>query len=390
MNVLARTARDLRRLWSADLGFTLGVAGAVLGVELFGRQSFYDLHDLLALFTLAVLALLAGVRHRRSPLAWVTALLAAGRRAGAWLRRGTFEIGLDLRGTPPVRRGTPPFILGLAAALAVWAAVAAWGAGDTPHRLRAIAAPVWYVGYLVPLAVLWLGLMLLGLLAAFLPAALIHDAFVGAHTGPDPRPRRRELWTLTAYFASLSLLAGLLPIAVALAWCAAALAVYLVVCWLPARADVRFLWRPHGTVRVRSLSWSRWVTWEFVLITLAVFALVLTACGDRLLGVPPAPETMPVTALLGLILAWLAPGALTALLIQMALGRLRDPARPGRPVAHVAGVLADRRGRLRGLFRREGWRVRFTRAAGPLDVELELVDAKLPAARGTSRAGRCR
>src|SRR6516164_9385248 len=133
MNVLARTARDLRRLWSADLGFTLGVAGAVLGVELFGRQSFYDLHDLLALFTLAVLALLVGVRHRRSPLAWVTALLAAGRRAGAWLRRGTFEIGLDLRGTPPVRRGTPPFILGLAAALAVWAAVAAWGAGDTPH-----------------------------------------------------------------------------------------------------------------------------------------------------------------------------------------------------------------------------------------------------------------
>jgi hypothetical protein len=379
MNVLARTARDLRRLWAADLGFTLGIAGIVLAVEVLGRQSANDLNDLLALTTLAFLALLIAIRHRRVPLLWVNALAAGARRAGAWLRRGTFEIGLDLRGDPPVRRGTPPMVLSLAAALAVWAAVAAWAATDCPHRLRAVAASVWYVGYLVPLAGLWLGMMLLGLLAAFLPFALIHDAFVGAHTGPGPRPRQREWQALIAYYLTLLLLGALLPIAAALAWCGLALAAYLLVCWLPTRADVRFLWRPHGTVRVRSLSWGRWVTWEFLLITLAVFALVLTACGDRLFGAPAGPETMPVTALLGLILAWLAPGALTALLAQMALGRLRDPARPGRPVAHVAGAAADRRSALRRLFRERGWRIRFAPAAAdPLDVELELVDAKLP------------
>jgi hypothetical protein len=286
MNVLARTARDLRRLWAADLGFTLGIAGIVLAVEVLGRQSANDLNDLLALTTLAFLALLIAIRHRRVPLLWVNALAAGARRAGAWLRRGTFEIGLDLRGDPPVRRGTPPMVLSLAAALAVWAAVAAWAATDCPHRLRAVAASVWYVGYLVPLAGLWLGMMLLGLLAAFLPFALIHDAFVGAHTGPGPRPRQREWQALIAYYLTLLLLGALLPIAAALAWCGLALAAYLLVCWLPTRADVRFLWRPHGTVRVRSLSWGRWVTWEFLLITLAVFALVLTACGDRLFGAP--------------------------------------------------------------------------------------------------------
>jgi hypothetical protein len=168
-------------------------------------------------------------------------------------------------------------------------------------------------------------------------------------------------------------------VAVALIWCSLTLAVYLAVCWLPARTDFRFLWRPYGTVRVRSLSWSRWVTWEFLLITLAVFALVLTACGDRAYGRPPAPETMPVTTMLGLTVAWLAPGALTTLLVQMILGRLRDPARPDRPVAHVTGASRARRRLLRRLFRRQGWRARFAPARpGPLDVELEWDEAKAP------------
>ena len=99
---------------------------------------------------------------------------------------------------------------------------------------------------------------------------------------------------------SLAVLGILLPVAVALVWCGLALFVYLAVCRMPARADVRFLWRPRDSIRVRSLSWSRWVTWEFMLITLAVFALVLTACGDRAYGDPLDVETMPVTAMFGL------------------------------------------------------------------------------------------
>jgi hypothetical protein len=378
MKLLVRSARDFGRLWSANLGLSLWVGGVVFAVEVAGRESREsgtDLHDLLFLFVLAVFALLVLGRHRRVPLPWVTLLAGAGRRLGGRLRRATFEIGLDLRGHPRVRRGTPPVILWLAGTLAAWAALAALGASGLPHGLRAALTQVWYVGYLLLLAALWLGLSLLSVLAFFLPAALIHDACVGAHTGP--RPRRREFLALAGYFGSLVLLGALLPVAVALVWCGLALFAYLAVCWLPARADVRFLWRPHGTVRVRSLSWSRWVTWEFLLITLAVFALVLTACGDRAYGGTAAAETMPVTAMLGLTLAWLAPGALTTLLVQMALGRLRDPARPDTPAAHVTGAPRSRRRWLRRLFRRHGWGVHFAPARpGPLDVGLAWVESR--------------
>jgi hypothetical protein len=382
MNLLVRTARDLRRLVTADFGFTLGIGLVGVALEVIGRQTALgglDLQDLFALGTIVVLGVLVVFRHRRSPLGWVTAIAAAGRRAGTWLRRGTFEIGLDLRGVPRVRRGSPPIVVWLAAVLAAWAVAAACLASICPHGLRTAAAGVFYLGYLTLLAGVWLGLMALGLLAAFLPIALIHDRCVGSYFGPGPRPRKREFAALAGYFGILAVAGTILPVAVALAWCGLILAAYLAVCWLPARGDVRFLWRPYGTIRVRSLHWGAWVTWEFLLITLAIVALVLTALGDRIAGAGVGAETMPVTALLGLILAWLAPGALTALLIHMTLGRYRDPARPARPVAHIAGATAGRRAALRRLFRRAGWAVRFGPAIpGSLNVELELVEAKLP------------
>ncbi len=382
MNLLARTARDLRRLVTADFGFTLGIALVGVALEVIGRQTAqagYDLHDLMALFTVVLLGILVVVRHRRSSLGWVAAIATAGRRAAAWLRRGTFEIGLDLRGTPRVRRGSPPIVIWLAAALATWAVGAAVLAPICPHGLRAAAAGVFYLGYLAVISGVWLGLMALGLLAAFLPFALIHDRCVGSFFGPGPRPRKREFAGVAIYFGALAVAGTILPVTTALGWCGVILAAYMVICWLPARGDVRFLWRPYGTVRVRSLPWGGWVTWEFLIITLAIIALVLTALGDRIVGAAVGPESMPVTALLGLILAWLAPGALTALLIHMALGRYRDPARPARPVVHIAGAIGGRRWELRRLFRRAGWTVRFGSAApGSLDVELELVEAKLP------------
>src|SRR4051794_6909041 len=215
MKLLARTARDLRRLWTADLGVTVLVAAVAAALEVIGRQtavSGFDLHDLIALPTASVLGVFVLVRHRRSPLGWVPGLSALGRRTGQWLRRGTFEIGLDLRGKPPVRRGSPPVVAWLAAGLAAWAAAAAWFAPDCPHRLRAAAAGTFYLGYLAGLALVWLGLMGMSLLAIFLPWALIHDRFVGAHAGPGPRPRSHEMLAFLGYLSVLILAGTYLPV----------------------------------------------------------------------------------------------------------------------------------------------------------------------------------
>src|SRR5438270_1287093 len=138
MNLLARTARDLRRLIRADAGFSFGVVLVAVALEVIGRQTAhggFDFQDLGALLTLLVAGGFVVARHRRSPLGWVAGIISAGRRLGAWLRRGTFEIGLDLRGNPPVRRGSPPAVRWLATALAVWVVLAAWLAPDCPHRL---------------------------------------------------------------------------------------------------------------------------------------------------------------------------------------------------------------------------------------------------------------
>src|SRR5438876_1037990 len=195
MNLLVRFARDLRRLGSPHVSYTVAVLGVVAALEVLGRQSAgNDLQDLIALTVLAMLVALVGFRHRRVPLPWVTSLLAAARRLGARLRRSTFEIGLDLRGRPPVKRGTPPLVLAIGLALSAWAALAGLLAADSPHRLRELAVAGSYVAWLVALAALWAGLLLLSLLAAFLPWAMLHDACVAAHAGPGPRPRRREFW----------------------------------------------------------------------------------------------------------------------------------------------------------------------------------------------------
>lgn len=363
MSLLVRFARDFTRIATPNVGFTLAIAGSLAGVELLGRQSATDLHDLMAVLVLVMLCAVVAMRQKRSPLPWLAAM---GQRIG-WLaerfHKNTFEIGLDLRGSPPVKRGAPPIVLVLALVFAVWAGVATLVAAECPRGLRALALHGSYLVYLMFLTVTWIGTILLTLLAAFLPAAMIHDAFIGGHTQPGPRSRRPEYTALLAYFVLLMMLGTLLPVGVSLCLCSCFLIAYLVVCRLPARASVRFLWRPAGTVRVRSLTWSDWVTWEFVLITLGVFALVLTTCGDRLWGDRHLSETMPVTALLGMGLAWLAPGALGALLLQMTLGRLRDPARSARPTALLADVEPSQRHRVRAAFAERGWQVRF--GAGP-------------------------
>ena len=125
--------------------------------------------------------------------------LAGPRRPrGDGLRRFAFEIGIDLRGTPPLPGGYPPTVVAAFVLFAVWAVLLLLVPDAFPVGFRAVASRVCYVGYLLLLVSLWAGLAALSFLAGLFTWVLIHDTLVGLCHGDcrqfqrlgSPQPRR--------------------------------------------------------------------------------------------------------------------------------------------------------------------------------------------------------
>lgn len=380
MNLLMRTMVGLRRLATPDVGFAAFVIGSVLGIEILGRHSVSDLHDLGAIMLLGLLLVLTTARHRRSPMSLVSSL----HRPLDWLisvtKGWTFQMGLDMRGEPRVKRGVPPIIYRAALLLSIAVVILAGLARWLPLSVRVGMMTVSYVVYLGALFALWIVMAAAILLAAFVPIAVIHDAFIARHRGSGRRPRRPEALALALYFGALFAIGANSPFWVAPLASLVFTVSYLVGVLPGRRFAVQFLWRPRGSIRVRSMSWAQWVTWEFVLIGLTMQVLTLASCGSLIVGDELAAATMPVTSLLGLTLSWLAPGLLGLLCWQMIQGRWRDPARRAWPVVHVRDVTAGHyRKTLKRVFAHEGWKVRFDPTLpNGLDVNIVLADEALP------------
>jgi hypothetical protein len=378
MNVVVRAWGSLQRLASPGVAALMFCLGGVLAVEIVGRSSPSDLYDLLALVALCPLGILLLARHRRSPVPGIEPLGRALLRLTESLKAMTFQMGLDFRGEPPVKRGVPPVVTGGMIGLGFLALAGVLALPQLPNGLRQLLIRVSFVGYLGLLVGLWLILMATVILAAFVPLAVIHDWFVGRRRGPGPRSRRGEMVAVGGWFGLLFFVGSLLPIWYAPVMMVVLMAVYLLGA-IPARAfSVAFLWRPRGSIRVRSLTWTGWVTCEFLLIGLGMLTLTLLSCGSLIVGDDSAWQVMPMTTLLGVALAWLGPGLLGLLCVQMMIGRWRDPARPARPIAHVT-LHAGRRADIRRIFRRRGWSVRFgSGPPGPLAVPVAIVAEALP------------
>lgn len=398
MELLSRTWRSFLRQLAPDVWFSIGILAVLLTIELVGRQqATTDVHDLCALVLLAAIAYLIAQRHRIRPIGWVKGLARLGPRIGDWLQhRYSMEVGFDLRGKPPLPTGLPrPLVTGLGVVLAI-VALSLIFAEYLPLGLRAVLVRGWYLGYLALLALLWVALLGGTFAAIGYPFAMIHNRFAGNRSGRSQRAPRSEGTVLIAYFALILMAAFYLPAWVPLVVCLLALAVNVATTAIPSNPDVQILWRYRQPgASLHAIPWSWWVTWEFTFLSMAALSLSLLSAGSSILGhtptvaeaaaasatpavtrLPLPHEAMPITTSLGLTLAWLGAVALSLHVAERLIARLRDPARPTRPVLFVKGDCSpDERQRITLHFRGHGWSLRWPPAKrSSTDVPVVLVN----------------
>jgi len=358
------------RLLTEGGWFTLAVCGVFVGLELVGRYAAAsDFHDGLAAFGLLFTVGAVVARHRRSPIGWVRVLGDAFRRLGASAGTFRYDHGIDLRGTPPLPRRTPPAVWLVAAVLVGWSVLAAAGWALFPTGWRLAGTYSSYTLYLAFLLVLWAALLAVTFLGVFVPVAVL-DKLLKRWLGDTDR-RGAELFAVVTYAVLVSAVAWVVPPAAILGLCLAVVALAWAV-YLPRGSDgAALLWRSAPDRPVYAVPIRRVLALVAGLAGLLVFAVLLTACGGRLFGPPRADDTMPVTALFGTVAAWFMPMLVGVLGLRLWASRRNDPARRTPPAAHLAG---DDRAELRlaaRLVRAWGWKVRLTparREAGEVGV----------------------
>ncbi len=381
---LAPLLRRFRRVrigasWSGALLLAVAIA-----VEIVGRHTTSDLQDCFALVLLGgSIAVVYVVRGRervlRSPV-----LLGARSRLRAWLHAHRLEVGVDLRGAPPIQRGVPPLIDEVLSITAVVAAVFVIALLAIEVDDRAVLVRVFYLGYLLALGALWVLLSIVILAALFLPAACINDAFAVRHRGSAPRRRRPEAPVLIGYFGAVLLAGSLLPQWVASVIAGSALLLFYLVLRRPTGPAVTLLWRLRNGFEVHSLDWRAYELRFGTILVLGLVVLVLASTGKQALGLPLGDdaESMPITMTLGTLAAWL--GAAGLLFGALFAGnwflqhRRRDPARPCAPRAHVGGDSPHREA-VAAVLQRRGWEVVFApESARACDVQLRAVPSPMP------------
>ncbi|MFO0851335.1 MAG: hypothetical protein U0871_22675 [Gemmataceae bacterium] len=377
MKLLAAVLPSVRRLVpTGHAPVTVVFAALLVGLELFGRAAAAtDWQD-----GLAAIALLGGIglvaaRHRRQPVPWVGWLARrAGQVAGA-VDRAWFEIGQDFRGTPPLPARVPPAVWGLLAGSLTWGVLAAalWAA--FPDGWRGPAARASYLLYLVVLIAVWAGLMAVTFVGLLAVVRVFGDQ-LRAIVRPGDR-RGLELALVAGYVLTVSAVGYFVPVAAVLGLCGVVAAGTLA---LAARAGrdggPGLLWRNGAGRPVYAIPQWRLVLGGVGLAAVDVAALLVTACGGRLLTPVAADDPMYVTATLGTVAAWTLPGLVAAGgALLLAVWRT-DPARRTPPTVTLWGV-----GRPDGELKRAaaviagwGWTARIAPGKPPAgQVGIELV-----------------
>jgi hypothetical protein len=352
-SVLPRSGRIL----PAGGWFTFAICGFIVGLEIVGRKATTDFHDGLAGFALLMAILTVVGRHRREPLGWVSWIGNRGQRLGGSLA-GFFryEHGLDLRGTPPVTRGTPPAVWLIVAALVAWSGLAAAAWAVFPSGWHQIGFYSSYTLYLVFLMLLWATLLTIAFVGVFVPVA-VFDKWLKRWIGDTDR-RGAEVFAVVVYMIVVSVIVWLVPPTCILGLCLIVSVVAWVI-YLPKGAEgAAVLWRAGPDKPVYAIPVRRVLALLTGLTSLLVFAVLITACGGRLFASQLTDDTMPLTALFGAVAAWFMPGLLMVLVLWLLATRRNDPARRTVPTAHVYGTDAVAVKRAAKAIQAWSWKVR--------------------------------
>ncbi|QJW94465.1 hypothetical protein [Frigoriglobus tundricola] len=205
------------RVLPAGGWFTLAVCAFLVGLEVAGRYAVTDVHDGLAACLLVAAGCTVAVRHRRDPLPWIDRLAGLGRRAAgsaAWLR---YDHGIDLRGTPPLPRRTPPVVFLIVLALGAWGGLAAGAWLAFPAGWRVVSAYSSYTLYLAFMLALWGTLLAITFVGVSVPVWVL-DRRLRSWLGDADR-RGAELLAVVSYAALVSVVAWAAPPAAVLALC---------------------------------------------------------------------------------------------------------------------------------------------------------------------------
>lgn len=372
MNVFHAVFPQLRHVLVHGRWFTPSVVVLFIGLEMFGRRATSDVHDTVGAAVLLLILVGIAFRHRANPIPWVKKLGALTwflARAGD---RFKVDVGPDLRGSPPLPRRLPAAVYAAGLTLAAWTALAAFVWLYSAAGWRPLVVQVTYIGYLALMSLLW-GMIFVALLGGvYFPIMLLTRLARGGRPG-DTQMTRGQLLFLAGYLSLTTAASWLLPLWPVLAFAG--------MCWLvvaglnviPGRpGSAQLIWRSPRTRKVRAIPMRRILLAVVTLSVLLLTALVLSAAGGRVLGHADTDNSMPLTTVMGSWLAWLTPGLLGSALVFVFLAWRNDPARPGRPTAHLTGVPeADRKVVGRQLHQR-GWDARFE-SADPTDVRLRIV-----------------
>ena len=377
MQLMGRVVRQAKRLPVFEMTALGTWLLTLCATEIAGRRSPNDLADAAALVVLLGLTTATAVAHRWQRLKTVSAILRLGRRAAVALARLNIEFGVDLRRTPPIRRAFPPPWRWFFVALVGLTIGLGFGSQWFPEVARQYLAPRFYLAYVTVLGGVWAAALAALATLTFLSWARIHDWFVESFEGQGKRPLRPELLTTAAVAAFTTGSAAFFPAWLPLVLCGLFFGL-LTLAVLASGSGLTILWksRLRGPIRSFDGRWLLWMQWAVPL--LFCIDLQLLTRGELLWGASPLATSsrLPLTLLLGNVLAWTTVSALGLAMaesIRLALrGDFFNSLGQVKPVAVVDENLAqpNRRAEIRcrrqivsgleRLFKRAARRMRYT------------------------------